>query len=285
MMRRLTTVLRRLWPLALGGAAVLSLGLAAHPTPARADATNGICIPSTLSYAPTWYPQCDASGNLKVTGTFTPSGTQNVNITQFGGNAVVTGTGASGAGIPRVTVSNDSTVGLIAGSQIIGKVGIDQTTPGTTNLVYAKSCSDGSTTTCATVAANNGNFGAGNNSLFTLGFGYFWDGSNWDRAPADSGTGVLQTTIGGSGYVSIPSGASNTVVKGSAGRLVALIVTTAGTSATTCYDNPSTNSGNVLFTTPTAPAAGTIYQLNIIATTGITCRGAVSSAVFNATYY
>ncbi len=58
-----------------------------------------------------------------------------VNVTQFGSSAVVTGTGASGAGIPRVTVSNDSTVGLVAGSAIVGKVGIDQTTPGTTNAV------------------------------------------------------------------------------------------------------------------------------------------------------
>jgi hypothetical protein len=32
------------------------------------------------------------------------------NISQFGGNPVVTGTGASGVGIPRVTVSNDSNV-------------------------------------------------------------------------------------------------------------------------------------------------------------------------------
>jgi hypothetical protein len=32
------------------------------------------------------------------------------NITQFGGNNVVTGTGASGLGIPRVTVSNDSNI-------------------------------------------------------------------------------------------------------------------------------------------------------------------------------
>lgn len=32
------------------------------------------------------------------------------NVAQFGGSAVVTGTGASGAGIPRVTVSNDSNV-------------------------------------------------------------------------------------------------------------------------------------------------------------------------------
>ena len=33
------------------------------------------------------------------------------NITQFGGNNIATGTGAGGTGIPRVTVSNDSTVG------------------------------------------------------------------------------------------------------------------------------------------------------------------------------
>jgi hypothetical protein len=36
--------------------------------------------------------------------------TSNVNVSQFGGNNVVTGTGASGSGIPRVTVSNDSAV-------------------------------------------------------------------------------------------------------------------------------------------------------------------------------
>jgi len=32
------------------------------------------------------------------------------NVSQFGGNPVVTGTGASGVGIPRVTVSNDSSI-------------------------------------------------------------------------------------------------------------------------------------------------------------------------------
>jgi hypothetical protein len=57
------------------------------------------------------------------------------NVTQFGGSNVATGTGAGGSGVPRVTVSNDSTIGLVAGSQIVGKVGIDQTTPGTTNAV------------------------------------------------------------------------------------------------------------------------------------------------------
>lgn len=82
-------------------------------------------------------------------------GTGAVNVTQFGGNNVVTGTGTSGVGIPRVTVSSDSglasvttvstvttvsavtaiTNALPAGSNIIGNVRIDQTTPGTTNGV------------------------------------------------------------------------------------------------------------------------------------------------------
>jgi hypothetical protein len=53
----------------------------------------------------------DASGSSSLTGTFTANqGTSPwvTNITQFGSNNVVTGTGAGGVGIPRVTVSNDS---------------------------------------------------------------------------------------------------------------------------------------------------------------------------------
>lgn len=55
----------------------------------------------------------------------TQSGSWAQNIADFGGNVVVTGTGISGLGIPRVTVSSDSSIG------------IDQTTPGTTNRVQA----------------------------------------------------------------------------------------------------------------------------------------------------
>lgn len=117
----------------------------------------------------------DASGNLLISLAADPIDPLGTNIEQFGGSAVVTGVGNSGAGIPRVTVSSDSnlnnisgtislptgaatqttlatvstTLGSIlldltngtqvttvaAGSAIIGKVGIDQTTPGTTNAV------------------------------------------------------------------------------------------------------------------------------------------------------
>ncbi len=56
----------------------------------------------------------DTSGNLRVNCTTGCSGSNNIG--QFGGSNVVTGTGASGAGVPRVTVSNDSVVGLSSNS-------------------------------------------------------------------------------------------------------------------------------------------------------------------------
>lgn len=77
--------------------------------------------------------QVDGSGVTQpVSGTVTANqGTANVtpwneNVAQFGGNAVVTGTGASGVGIPRVTVANDSTVILGTGSATIGALTANQ---------------------------------------------------------------------------------------------------------------------------------------------------------------
>ncbi len=57
------------------------------------------------------------------------------NITEWGGNSLVVGTGIGGPGVPRMTVSSDSSMSISAGSAIIGNVRIDQTTPGTTNGV------------------------------------------------------------------------------------------------------------------------------------------------------
>ncbi|MGH9062190.1 MAG: hypothetical protein ACRDZY_22175, partial [Acidimicrobiales bacterium] len=50
-----------------------------------------------------------ATNTGTIAGAVSGSKMQN-NVAQFGGSAVVTGTGASGSGIPRVTVSNDSNV-------------------------------------------------------------------------------------------------------------------------------------------------------------------------------
>lgn len=67
----------------------------------------------------------------------TPDANSSINFNQLGGNAVSAGNGTSGTGVLRVTVASDSTgqIALAAGSQLVGKVGIDQTTPGTTNAV------------------------------------------------------------------------------------------------------------------------------------------------------
>lgn len=92
-----------------------------------------------------------ASNPLPVTGTFTPPALQNVNLTQVGSAAVQTGAGTA-AGTLRVELPTDGTgkVGLNAGSAIVGKVGIDQTTPGTTNAVSA-------TNFPTTIDTNSGN--------------------------------------------------------------------------------------------------------------------------------
>lgn len=87
----------------------------------QSDLVGGIynTSPLTLTNNQQASLQLDVNGNLKTTAVVTVPGTVSVtqgttpwvdNISQFGGNAVVTGTGASGVGIPRVTVSNDSNI-------------------------------------------------------------------------------------------------------------------------------------------------------------------------------
>lgn len=64
------------------------------------------------------------------------SGALSTNVTKFSGTAAVTGSGtATGALRVELPTNGTGVVGLNAGTQIVGKVGIDQTTAGTTNLV------------------------------------------------------------------------------------------------------------------------------------------------------
>ncbi|HUA56958.1 MAG TPA: hypothetical protein VMB81_32540 [Candidatus Sulfotelmatobacter sp.] len=62
------------------------------------------------------------------------------NTAQVNATTVLTGAGATGTGSQRMTVAQDGTTvagssSLPAGTNIVGKAGIDQTTPGTTNGV------------------------------------------------------------------------------------------------------------------------------------------------------
>jgi len=78
--------------------------------------SNSAAVAASLSVVDDW----DESDRAKV----------NLIVGQAG---IAGGTGVDGATVPRVTLATN--VGLPAGSSILGKVGIDQTTPGTTNLV------------------------------------------------------------------------------------------------------------------------------------------------------
>lgn len=54
------------------------------------------------------------SGGTAVPVSFSPSGTQNVNLTEVNGSTVAVGTGASGAGTQQVAVSSDSSLTSVA---------------------------------------------------------------------------------------------------------------------------------------------------------------------------
>jgi hypothetical protein len=91
-----------------GQASTLAIGGTAATNQFISAATNPLLVAGS-DYGGTPRVQ-----NLKVDS----SGLAYTNLASFGGNAVVTGTGTSGVGIPRVTVSNDSTVTANAGTNL-----------------------------------------------------------------------------------------------------------------------------------------------------------------------
>lgn len=99
----------------------------------------------------------DNAGSLTVDGTVTttPPANASTNVTQFGGTNVSTGTGTGGAGIPRVTVSSDSVVGLGAGAAVIGHVIADtgSTTAVTGNVTVIQGTAANLNVTEASAAA------------------------------------------------------------------------------------------------------------------------------------
>jgi hypothetical protein len=104
-----------------GGGTASSFG-AAFPATGTAAGGEYLSSPPTLTTGQMVALQTNVNGSLKVDGsavTQPVSGTVTANqggapwsenITQFGGVALATGVGASGTGIPRVTVANDSNI-------------------------------------------------------------------------------------------------------------------------------------------------------------------------------
>ena len=107
--------------------------------------------PSTLTSGWVGWAQCDSSGRLITSG---GSGGSSVNIVAVGGNAVTTTVPVADAAVLAAVQAS-----IPAGTAIIGKVGIDQTTPGTTNLVALTPAQVGAGATAAAAPANAGYMG------------------------------------------------------------------------------------------------------------------------------
>jgi len=86
-------------------------------------------------------------------------------------------------------------------------------------------------------------------------------------------------------HYAVVSGNGNTVVKGSAGRFFGVLITvTYATTALTCFDNASTNSGNQIFSGAVTSGPSTSIDAvpagGIPVTNGITCnQGSTGSAI------
>jgi hypothetical protein len=144
----------------------------------------------------------NTSGGLRVDGsgvtqpvsgtvTTTPPSNASTNVTQFGGTNVSTGTGASGAGIPRVTIANDSSlaanqsvnVNQFGGSAVVTGTGISGAGVPRTTV-----SSDSSLT------ANQGTAGAGTAGWPTISGNLAQVNATWTSATALNTTLSLAVT-------------------------------------------------------------------------------------------
>lgn len=187
-------------------------------------ATGVITIQGIASMTPVQVSQATAA-NLNAT---VVQGTSPwiTNISQFGGSNVVTGTGASGAGIPRVTVSNDSNI-------LATQSGTWTVQPGNTaNTTPWLVINDGYVTTSAPTYSNNtSNYLSLDTSgnLRTLVAGT-------SAAGSPSSTQVI-TVQGNASGTPLPISGSLTVDKSSTSSLTSVAATTSSTTLVAANPN------------------------------------------------
>jgi acyl-coenzyme A thioesterase PaaI-like protein len=132
------------------------------------------------------FAQCDSTGKLI---TSSSGGGAASNITQFGGTNLSTGTGVGGAGIPRVTVSSDSSVTLGAGANTVGNVVNAPTSSSSLAVSHASATALG---TSLVVKASAGNLYSYNCTALTGGGAGYCIAYNGTAAP---GTGALTGSL------------------------------------------------------------------------------------------
>jgi hypothetical protein len=93
-------------------------------------------------------------------------------------------------------------------------------------------------------------------------------------------------SYGGQGTVSVPTGAANTVIKGSTGRLCRAVVTTTGTGAGNVqfFDNATTNSGTVVAAIPANAAAGQSFDFHMPCVNGIVAQNVLNGPVITVSF-
>lgn len=105
----------------------------------------------------------------------------------------------------------------------------------------------------------------------------FQDGGKPVASPVyqvDTGGAVLPGASGGLQTTAISAGlTADTTIKGAAGRLCKVLVTSAGTNALLIYDNATGHTGTIICSIAANAAAGTLVDLQMPAALGITIQG------------
>jgi hypothetical protein len=98
--------------------------------------------------------------------------------------------------------------------------------------------------------------------------------------------GSLRTTLGGRTTGTVATGAGNTVVSASAGRIARVLVAAAGTGTgnVVFYDNATTNSGNIVGVVPATVAIGTTYLFDMPVTNGIVAVNVADGPALTVSY-
>jgi hypothetical protein len=182
-------------------------GVAAHD--ASGTSINPILTGGVASAAA---PSDVSADNDLVRAWYLRNGAQAIQPT-FGGTLWSTGNGAAGAGVPRVTIANDSTgvIGLAAGSNLIGMT-VPSATATTTNSLLTSYLASAASTNSTNVKSSAGNVYSivGINTTGTI---YYLRMYNLSSAPTcSSATGFVNTypvpahTSGNGFVIPIPQG-------------------------------------------------------------------------------
>mgnify|MGYP001566741829 CR=1 FL=1 len=96
----------------------------------------------------------------------------------------------------------------------------------------------------------------------------------------------LWVKTGGASKTAVAAGttSADSVVSAAAGRLYKIIVIATGSAAVSIYDNATASTGTVLFTVPANAATGTIYNVELPVSAGITVGKVNNSPAMLLTY-